>query len=429
MSTHFDECPDRVTLASFYADERGWRVFPCHSVRAGRCTCGKESCASPGKHPLIDRWPEQATCDPRQVDNWWRERPNANVAIATGDGLAVVDVDPRNGGFETLAQLEKKFGRLPRDFVVATGGGGLHIYFAVPAGLKSCKKWAHEGVEILCEGAYVIAPPSSHYAGAVYGWPKGLPTAELPMMPSGWLKTIPKVASKTRADQTTTPSQSSHRTANQTDSISFIPSYLSDLDWEPATCRQVEAAIDLCCVTTCGTRNHQLLSLGRRLKCIGTVGECDAESLEPVVREWFRRSKPAMRTKEWRVSWGEWLNIWLWADPVRCAESAATYAYQAAENSDVPSCALRYKVRAMRMLVAVCKAMHDASEPEGGVFFLSCRTAAGLLKITVYQANSWLNRLVRDGILEKVDLHKPGSLKAQRYRYIGDAPCGASQAA
>ena len=58
-----------------------------------------------------------------------------NVAIATGamSGAFVIDVDPRNGGFATLSALERDHGPFPRDAVVITGGGGLHLFFQYPA--------------------------------------------------------------------------------------------------------------------------------------------------------------------------------------------------------------------------------------------------------------------------------------------------------
>ena len=60
---------------------------------------------------------------------WWKESPNANIGIATGSeaGILVFDIDPRNGGKETLARLKKELGPLPDTVTVLTGGGGRHL--------------------------------------------------------------------------------------------------------------------------------------------------------------------------------------------------------------------------------------------------------------------------------------------------------------
>jgi len=42
---------------------RGWRVFPLHGFVNGACTCGRSSCSSPGKHPLVRRGLYEATTD------------------------------------------------------------------------------------------------------------------------------------------------------------------------------------------------------------------------------------------------------------------------------------------------------------------------------------------------------------------------------
>ena len=111
---------------------RGWRVFPCHSIRGGRCSCSNSinvRCAavppSPGKHPRTAHGCKDATTDAQQIRDWWTSWPDAHVAIATGaeSGLVVLDVDPRHGGDDSLAELETKHGKA--DTVEALTGSGL----------------------------------------------------------------------------------------------------------------------------------------------------------------------------------------------------------------------------------------------------------------------------------------------------------------
>jgi hypothetical protein len=195
-------------------------------------------------------------------------------------------------------------------------------------------------------------------------------------------------------------------------------SYLSP--WPGSTGQRILAAIDGAIVTTPGTRHWQLVKLARRLKQIPELQDRDGEDLEPIVRHWFAVSLDNIRTKDWAVSWSEWLQIWCWATPELCARSAVQDAVELAEGKPMPQIALKYPSRTLRTLVAICKAFHDLHADQGGVWYLSCRDAAAALGIDKKVANYWLNLLVKDGILEKVGEHKKGSLKAQRYRYRGD---------
>ena len=116
------------------AAKLGLAVLPVHSIKDGRCTCGIVDCASPGKHPVADLVPngvKQASKDPEQILEWWMQREDANIGIATGavSNLYVLDVDPRHGGIDSLAKLEQENGALPATWVVDTGGGGSHYLF------------------------------------------------------------------------------------------------------------------------------------------------------------------------------------------------------------------------------------------------------------------------------------------------------------
>src|SRR5690606_1101191 len=85
---------------------KGFAVFPCYGVRDGACLCGGPDCASLGKHPMTPGGVHDATRDPAQVVQWFgRSHPDANIGVAIPDDVAVVDVDPRNGGNETRAAL------------------------------------------------------------------------------------------------------------------------------------------------------------------------------------------------------------------------------------------------------------------------------------------------------------------------------------
>jgi KaiC/GvpD/RAD55 family RecA-like ATPase len=108
------------------------------------------------------------------------------VGIATGavSKLLAVDVDPRNGGHESLEFLETKFGPLPDTVESQTGGGGRHLLFGLTGDevFPSSKPWS--GIEVKCDGAYIAAPFTTHPSGLIYHWREGhepgLPLAPVP---------------------------------------------------------------------------------------------------------------------------------------------------------------------------------------------------------------------------------------------------------
>jgi hypothetical protein len=158
----------------------GWYMFRAHGVVGERCTCGVEHCHSAGKHPTTKHGFQDASIEAPQVAEWWRERPRSNIAIATGarSGLVIFDIDPRNGGRESLTDLRQEFGPLPATVTALTGGDGQHYYFAHP-GCYVKSRTLRPGLDIKADGGYVIAPPSLHISGQRYEWEVGLAPGEV----------------------------------------------------------------------------------------------------------------------------------------------------------------------------------------------------------------------------------------------------------
>ena len=175
----------RLVMAIRYAS-RGWAVLPCRPS---------------GKEPAIRGGFKAATTEKRAIVAAWTGQSAANVGIATGamSGLVVLDVDPRNEGDASLAELERIHGPLPITATVETGGGGRHFYFAAPEGAVRSGVLA-DGLDIKADGGYVIAPPSVHPDGGVYRWANG-PTVPLAPCPE-WI--LPQ-AKKGRSTSERTP--------------------------------------------------------------------------------------------------------------------------------------------------------------------------------------------------------------------------------
>ncbi len=172
-----------VDAATQYASS-GYRVLPLHGIRDGRCTCGKTDCPSPGKHPRTAHGVKDASDDPDVIRHWWSRYPDANVGIAVGHGVLVLDIDPDKGGLDSIR------GKALPDAspCCRTGGGGWHYWFRVPDGVATKNATSVlPGIDIRTDGGYVVAPPSRHQTGRYYEWEQPLvPPDELPPAPD-WL--------------------------------------------------------------------------------------------------------------------------------------------------------------------------------------------------------------------------------------------------
>ena len=157
--------------------QRGWRVFPLHGIVNGSCTCGRDECSSPGKHPLTRHGLYDATTDEAIVTGWLKRWSHANIAIATGaeSGLVVIDVDlpAAEPSLQRLNELDRT---LSATLTARSGGGGLHLYYRHPGRLLPNTTGRIPGldehvagIDVRAESGYVVAPPSLHVAGK-YSW-------------------------------------------------------------------------------------------------------------------------------------------------------------------------------------------------------------------------------------------------------------------
>lgn len=161
-----------AAMAALYAN-RGRPVLPLHSVHNGACTCRlRERCNSAGKHPRCRKGVHAATTDPGVIAAWWKRSPKANIGIATGkpSGIDVLDIDPRNGGDDSLRELEKTNGALPETAMSITGRLGYHYLFRHNPEVRNYPQSLVNGMDIKTTGGYIVAPPSLHSSGRKYCW-------------------------------------------------------------------------------------------------------------------------------------------------------------------------------------------------------------------------------------------------------------------
>lgn len=134
-----------------YAD-LGWYVIP---VRRD-------------KKPVDGYGLNSATKDPAVIRNIWSQHPNAGIAVACEkSGLVVLDIDPRNGGRETLARLEAEHGVIYSAIASVTQSGGEHRVFKAEPGV-SYPGTLGAGLDVKHRG-YILVEPSQGESGN-YHW-------------------------------------------------------------------------------------------------------------------------------------------------------------------------------------------------------------------------------------------------------------------
>lgn len=147
--------------------EAGFKLLRVYKAVGTVCSCESGArCPAPGKHPAAwqgvpHRGVYNATLDYTESDF-----AKYNVGIATGEGLMVVDIDPRNGGHDTWQHITSGES-LPETMTVETGGGGFHIYYSIPHDFHM-RNITVRGVDFQYNSKFVVAPPSIHASGKEY---------------------------------------------------------------------------------------------------------------------------------------------------------------------------------------------------------------------------------------------------------------------
>lgn len=190
---------DATKISNAHAHARqlaqmGYPVFPyAHVLPDGKCSCdayrkreGKTACDSPGLHSAIKGYMAKATTNLETIDDWYLNQfpKSCGVGYRTGaiSGTTEMDVDPRNGGNESMMKLEDELGELPETRTVTTKRGGYHLAFQYIEGLASGK--IANGIEVFSDGKALTGPGTEAKPGECYKWHPNLgadtPPAKLP---------------------------------------------------------------------------------------------------------------------------------------------------------------------------------------------------------------------------------------------------------
>jgi hypothetical protein len=146
-------------------------------------------CEAGGKRALV-AWREFQTRRPSEaeVNHWWTQWPNANLALVLGRGHFAVDLD----SLDAREELERVGVTLPADAPIAATGKGAHVHLG-GAGIGD-RVALVPGVDIRGAG-YVVVPPSIHPSGRAYAWVRPL-GADLPRAPQSLLALLGRKAAE-----------------------------------------------------------------------------------------------------------------------------------------------------------------------------------------------------------------------------------------
>lgn len=154
--------PGLLASALYYASV-GLHVFPL--------TPGAKV-PLPGSHGCKD-----ATTDEAQVRAWWARTPAANVGIATGHLVDVIDIDGYEGNVSWARSMyddaSHYIGPPILGKVSTPRNGGRHLYVAAGS-FGGNRAGMFPGVDVRGLGGYVVSPPSVGADGTPYTWTTGL---------------------------------------------------------------------------------------------------------------------------------------------------------------------------------------------------------------------------------------------------------------
>ena len=149
-----------------------------------------------GSHAFYD-----ATGDLEALAAHAAVHPHDNIAIRTGrEGRHTqIDVDAKNGGFETLAAHDREGRALPLDAYYETPSGGFHALFEYCPDLPTGAHRLGKGIDVVNDKAGVPVPPSVRVDGR-YIWKAWPRNGILPLVPAWMIEHVKADAARREAE-------------------------------------------------------------------------------------------------------------------------------------------------------------------------------------------------------------------------------------
>lgn len=262
----------------------GYRVFPCQPGT---------KIPMAGSNGCLD-----ATRDQDQIEAWWEQHPDANVAVST-DGLCVVDVDPIEEGDtrreNLFAQEQNRLEDLLVSAGTATPRGGQHFWFSQVEGqdIRNSGSQVAPGVDIRGNGGYVLVPPSVTADGEyewLMGWELECSPELLCPVPQWMLALIeqPKELARRDDDGNLIPIGKGAR--NQT--LTSLAGHLRRIGLDQ---KSIEAAL----IETNKTRCNPPLSKKEVVKIAESVSRYEVDQIaQSVAENWHEADRQAAKKRQ-----------------------------------------------------------------------------------------------------------------------------------
>ena len=129
-----------------------------------------------------DKWKQYQTkrASREQIEKWFTNS-DKNIAIVCGaiSGLVIVDLDSPEAISEYMSEYTTLRSRTGVKDGRPAAGRGYHLWFSITKD-QQVKSWSENGLDVIAEGKYFIAPPSTHPSGVEYEFVDNSPIIPLP---------------------------------------------------------------------------------------------------------------------------------------------------------------------------------------------------------------------------------------------------------
>lgn len=363
--------------------KRGWSLIPI---------------AFKKKPPKGFTWAKYQTNRPTESDlqKWFDDSKYKNLAVIVGDvsgGLAIIDFD----SIQAYEWWSRKYPELAGKLPTVKTSRGRHVYFRS----KSGENKKYNKIDLLAKNKYAILPPSLHPdTKSPYEWLIPL-NGELPELdPLTW-----------NLEEFTEDTEDIEE-IEDIEAISKEVFAFENLDREAQS--YINEAIKCTLPDKQGYRNSLIFQYCRWLKGYSKFEKCEAGQLKPLVKLWHEKALPAIGTKSFDETWADFAYGWPKVKYPKGEDKLKTATQNALNAKNILTAEKLYEITEIKLLVKVCYELQQLQNNEP--FWLSCRSAAGILGVSPTTANKWLQMLVADKVLIPVEKHTDN--KATRYKFI-----------